>query len=231
MNVLITSGGTTEKIDNVRKITNMSTGKLGSIIADEFLNNAAIKKVFYICSKTATIPSLYNSPKLNIIHADSVTDLESAVRQTLSQATVDIIIHSMAVSDYRVKSVTTVSALPENSLPNDKPSGKISSDIDDMVLLMERTPKVIPLFHELSPKSVLVGFKLLVDSDLNTLIDKGFEVLEKNHCTFVLANDLNDIVNDKHIGYLIDQKKQFATYTSKSEIATAIVSSTLDKLS
>ena len=34
MKVVITAGGTSEKIDNVRKITNSSTGKLGLCIAN-----------------------------------------------------------------------------------------------------------------------------------------------------------------------------------------------------
>ena len=35
--IIITAGGTTEPIDNVRKITNVSTGKLGSLICDNML--------------------------------------------------------------------------------------------------------------------------------------------------------------------------------------------------
>ena len=35
--VIITAGGTSEKIDNVRKITNSSSGKLGMIIAEHLL--------------------------------------------------------------------------------------------------------------------------------------------------------------------------------------------------
>ena len=35
--IVITAGGTSEKIDNVRKITNSSSGKLGSVIATKLL--------------------------------------------------------------------------------------------------------------------------------------------------------------------------------------------------
>ena len=50
-NVIITSGGTREKIDEARVISNLSTGKLGSLIADEFMNCGFVKNVFYICGK------------------------------------------------------------------------------------------------------------------------------------------------------------------------------------
>ena len=227
MNVLITSGGTIEKIDNVRSISNMSTGRLGSIIAASFLANSAVKKVFYVCTKTTVLPQSNNLNNVEIIYANSVADLEEAVKSIVLHNKIDIIIHSMAVSDYRVKAVTTLSALRENSTSDVNKGGKISSELDDMVLLMERTPKVISLFQELSPASILVGFKLLDNAAHQTLIDKGFEVLTKNKCSFVLANDLKDITGDSHIGYLIDENKNFTKYTTKTEIADAIVSATI----
>ena len=225
MNILITSGGTIEKIDNVRSISNMSTGRLGSVIADSFLNVPTVTKVFYICTKTTILPK---SENVEIIYVKSVTDLENAIREVLSHTKIDIIVHCMAVSDYKVKSVTTLSSLLGNSASSsDYTDGKISSEVDDMVLLMERTPKIISLFQKLSPESTLVGFKLLDDAPLEKLIDKGFGVLTKNNCSFVLANDLQDITKDGHIGYLIDKNRNYTKYTTKAEIAEAIVSATI----
>jgi len=239
MNVLITSGGTIEKIDNVRSISNLSTGRLGSTIANSFLKNPVTNKIFYICSKTTILPESDeihpdNEDILEVIYANSVTDVENAIEYVFSVAKIDIIIHSMAVSDYRVKSITTLSALRENDNISDfsatltgnndgQTVGKISSKLDDMVLIMERTQKVISKFKELSPDSILVGFKLLDNVTLETLIDKGFEVLTTNNCSFVLANDLKDIRGNDHIGYLIDRNRCFARYTTKAEIANAIV--------
>ncbi len=50
MNIVITAGCTSEKIDNVRKITNSSSGKLGMIIANEILNKYEdeIDIIYYI---------------------------------------------------------------------------------------------------------------------------------------------------------------------------------------
>ena len=50
INVVITSGGTSEPIDNVRKITNSSSGKLGCTIAEEILKLDNLDKIYYICS-------------------------------------------------------------------------------------------------------------------------------------------------------------------------------------
>ena len=233
-NVLITSGGTTEKIDAVRSISNMSTGKLGSLIADGFAGESNAGRIFYICSGSAIKPQ---SEKVQNIYADSVCELESAVRQILSSEKIDIIVHCMAVSDYRVTSVTTTailasllksshgeikSRLKESCIAaND---GKIDSDGEDMLLYMERTPKIISLFQLLSPDSTLIGFKLLNNVPQEILIDRAYQILTQNKCSFVLANDLKDITEEGHTGYLIDKNKSYTKYLTKADIAKAIVS-------
>ena len=55
MKILITSGGTTEKIDAVRGITNHSTGTLGKYIAELFLNNG--HEVSLVTTKSAVKPA------------------------------------------------------------------------------------------------------------------------------------------------------------------------------
>ena len=250
MNVLITSGGTTERIDTVRSISNMSTGTLGSLIADRFSEENSIEKIFYICGKSAMKP---NTERAIIKKIESVSNLESAIRETLELADIDIIVHAMAVSDYRVRSVTSmagiaglvvsnldslvnmdsrsarsaVAELLKNHESAISAEGKISSDIDDILLLMERTPKIIALFQELSPRSTLVGFKLLDNVPLDALIDTGYKLLMHNKCSFVLANDLRDISEKQHIGYLIDKDKNYTRHSNKEEIAAAIVAAAI----
>ena len=58
LNIVITAGGTSEPIDNVRKITNSSTGKLGAVIAEELLKREDVGKIFYIKAKKAITPPL-----------------------------------------------------------------------------------------------------------------------------------------------------------------------------
>ena len=54
--IVITSGGTSEKIDNVRKITNSSSGKLGMTIANYLLKTNDDITIYYVCSKTSLRP-------------------------------------------------------------------------------------------------------------------------------------------------------------------------------
>ena len=48
-NIIITSGPTNERIDAVMKITNMSTGALGNVVAETFLEDKAdeIDTIYY----------------------------------------------------------------------------------------------------------------------------------------------------------------------------------------
>ncbi len=252
MKILITAGGTTEQIDKVRSITNTSTGMLGSLTAKTFAKLSDTEKIYYICAKTAILPQ---SEKIQIIPVDNVASLETAVRKVLSEQDIDIIVHSMAVSDYRVKSVSSASMLADSiaanldsfqgtdvkitdtlvtellqnadTVMND--NGKISSGIENMILLMERTPKIISLFQTLAPKAVLVAFKLLNNVGHETLIDTAFHILKDNRCSFVLANDLRDIFGEQHIGYLVDKEKNYKRYITKAEIADAIVTAATEK--
>ena len=105
MNILITAGGTSEKIDAVRKITNSSSGMLGSIIANELVKNCKnLEKIYYLCPKIAKKPDY--SDKIDEINIDSVKSVYDNLKNILKSRKIDVIIHSMAISDYTVDYVT-----------------------------------------------------------------------------------------------------------------------------
>jgi len=216
MNILVTSGGTAEKIDNIRSIVNSSTGRLGCAIAEAFITHVPNPQIFYVCGKNAARPM----DDVNTIEIDDVASLQSAIAGLFDESTIDIIIHAMAVSDYRVKAVSTPSGILDTGR-------KMSSEHDEITIHMEKTPKIIGTLRRLSPKSTIVGFKLLSNVPRGTLIDTGYELLVKNDCDFVLANDTAEIAGDMHRGYLIDRDKQYSEHGTKAEIARAVVQASL----
>lgn len=256
MNVLITAGGTSEKIDNVRKITNTATGRLGSLIAEEFAGAAKIDKIYYVCAKDAVLPKLDRSI-LEIVYIESVEDLKNALTDIMTTQKIDAVVHTMAVSDYRLKGTSTLEGLSQAAAQklaaedkdilsdqerlksviksaleksiNAQKSNKLSSSIDDLVLFMERTPKIIGMIKSLQPSTILVGFKLLDGVGEETLLQVGYELLKKNSCDFVLANDLRGIDKDKHNGLLISADGSFVRAQTKQEIASKIAQSVLSK--
>lgn len=127
INILITAGGTVEPIDSARVISNSGTGRLGSLIADEFAKRMETGRIIYVCAENAILPS---SGKVEIVKIRSVEDLAGAVEGITKRNRIDVIVHSMAVSDYTVRSVTTagelarylanaMNSMSEKSLPVD----------------------------------------------------------------------------------------------------------------
>ena len=242
MNILITAGGTTEAIDPVRTIANSATGRLGSLVAERFAQEHATGRIFYIASKNAHMP---NNSKTQIIPVTDTAELQRVVLNTVQEHRIDVIVHSMAVSDYRVRSVTTAELLADKlrgmanadiskisakmimdaeGLDN---SGKLSSSESSLIVIMEPTPKIIASFKQYAPHAILVGFKLLDGVQPDVLIDTAFELLQKNSCTFVLANDAREISGDNHVGYLLDSERDIRRFETKQQIANGITEAVL----
>jgi phosphopantothenate-cysteine ligase len=225
---LVTAGGTSERIDSVRCITNSATGRLGGLVADRLAEDPQTERIFFICGKTSVCPA---SPKVEVLPVTGAAELEAAVRRVLAARKVDAIIHSMAVSDYRVKTVTTrelwKSGAAESGLER---GGKLPSGKEDLILVLEPTVKIISLFQDLAPQALLVGFKLLDGVPHAALIEAAHELLIKNRCAWVLANDAREVSDTRHTGYLVDAAKSEEKYEGKPAIARAIAGRVLDRL-
>jgi len=217
MNIIITSGGTSERIDAVRRITNNSTGRLGAAIADKFALEG-FGNIFYLCGRGAVLPK---SNVSDIIYIEGVDSLEFLIKQICNRYTIDVFVHAMAVSDYTIASAVDVCG-EEIDLTN-----KISSKHNEITLKLKKTIKIISHLREYAPLAAIFGFKLMDNVQHEILISAAFELLKKNNCDFVLANDSKYFSENQHIGYLIDKDKNISKYYTKEEIAAAIVTSAL----
>lgn len=233
LNIIITAGGMSERIDNVRKITNSSTGKLGVRITEELLKRDNISNIFYVCSKESLKIS---NEKVKIVLIDGVRDLKEKVSTLLKENEIDLFIHSMAVSDYYVSYITTPKRLDDENSKTDRnlievlrnPSNnitdrKVSSDEDNIILILKKAPKIISLIKDISPNTYLVGFKLLDGVLKEELITIAKRLRDKNKCDLVVANDLNEIRQGNHKAYIIDKEDQILEVSGKEEIAKSLV--------
>jgi phosphopantothenate-cysteine ligase len=57
---------------------------------------------------------------------------------------------------------------------------KLSSNINNLIITLKKTPKIIGMIKKLQPETTLVGFKLLSNAAEEELIDIGYSLLEKN---------------------------------------------------
>ena len=224
-NIIITAGGTSEKIDEVRVISNFSSGKLGLEVAKAFLESesADVERIYYLCDRNTNVPS---DERVEVVRVMGAQGLLEALTHLLTTKKIDAVIHAMAVSDYTVKQVTTLKAIRSGgdaAHAVNMTEGKISSELDDLVIVLKKTPKVIGEIKKLQKDTILVGFKLLTGVAKDVLIDTGYQLLLKNDCSMVLANDLHEISEKNHVGYLIFQNGDYEKLTTKKQIAEAIV--------
>lgn len=217
MNILITSGGTSEKIDRVRSITNHSTGQLGKIIAETFLDKG--DQVTLVTTPKAVRPAAH--PNLTIVLIENVSELLETLEPLVH--THDVLIHAMAVSDYTPVYMTGLEAVAASTdmtefLNKTNSESKISSQDDVQVLFLKKTPKIISLVKKWNPDIRLIGFKLLVDVSKEELLETARASLIKNQAEIIVANDLTEISNQEHKAYLVG-KDNVTQAQSKEEIA------------
>ena len=227
---VITAGGTSERIDNVRKITNSSTGKLGMVIAEKLLEEIEDLTLYYICSKSALRP---DDGRVVIVEVESTQELGDTVKKVLTENKIDYFVHSMAVSDYMTDYVTTLEKIEAciDSFEEDGfwdnierlEANKISSNESNLVIVLKPTPKVISMIKDLSPETYLVGFKLLDGVFYKELIDVARKLRDKNSCDLVVANDLSNIRSGEHTAYIIDTYDNILKAQAKEDIAKKLV--------
>jgi len=134
--VLITAGATREYIDNVRFISNDSSGLMGISIALQcFLEGADVK--FIYGNMKYKVPEFINSV--------SVVNTEDMLNAVLKEyENVNIVIMSAAVSDFR---------------PKNKFVGKLPKD-EITTIELEKTPDILATLGKMKKNQLLVGFAL-----------------------------------------------------------------------
>lgn len=215
MKILITSGGTSEAIDRVRSITNHSTGQLGKITAERFL--AAGHSVTLVTTKSAVKPADHD--QLSVHEITNVASLKDCLEALVPHH--DVLIHSMAVSDYTPVYMTGLEEAEQaehlsDLLNKTNRQTKISSKDEVQVLLLKKTPKVISLIKDWNPAIQLIGFKLLVDVSKEELLSVARESLVKNKADFILANDLVQIGPNQHRAYLVSREGEEMVETKEA---------------
>lgn len=220
MKILITSGGTKIPIDRVRSITNMSRGTFGSRIADAFFNEGLeafrtgnkhgnpIEKITFFMAKGSRKPTLQSLNDetyedgyrpIEYVEYSTFDDYKSGIEELLKKETYDIIVVAAAVSDYGVANYY---------------NGKYRSREDDMCIKLVKLPKILPIMRKLAPESVICGFKLLVDSTDDELLDAMKKQIAESDVDLVIGNDLRDIkANDHKLTVISKNNNSPRTYT------------------
>jgi phosphopantothenoylcysteine decarboxylase/phosphopantothenate--cysteine ligase len=157
MRCIITAGPTYERLDDVRRLTNFSSGRLGTELANFLVSRG--HHVALLVSEQAT----YSGER----HAQAVVTFTTtaslhAQLQELAAQSVDAVFHAAAVSDFTFGKIWVRS--PRGELAEIK-AGKISTRQGTLLAELVPTPKIIGELRALFPAAKLVGWKYEVDGD------------------------------------------------------------------
>ena len=199
--VLITAGGTEEKIDGVRVIANHSSGKMGKALAEA------------VAQRGGSVVYIYGNVKVDVpkcvekaIHVTSTQDMLNACVKEFDDC--DVAIMAAAPADYKVKNVF------EN---------KVKSET--LTLELVKNPDIAKTLGEKKE-----GRKLVICSaETENLLENAKGKLVKKHADLVVANDVTvegagfDV--DTNVATVIDNDGQCVESgkVSKRELADIIL--------
>lgn len=254
--ILITAGPTNEYIDEVMKITNMSTGRLGIELSRELTSRG--NEVTLICTRSVARSGLYeryhlaDNTLLRTVQIETTEQMFKALEAEQGNH-YDLVVHAAAVGDYKAdfsfrmedmaKEITVKiwdeldTAVGKNdmykiildTLTNPKckvnDDTKISSYEPNLTVKLGLTPKLISHLKEWFPGATLVGFKLLENVSKEHIIEVATKLCNKNDMDYIIANDLHDLRQGKHISYLCN-KDGYCNFDfhSPDDIANKIIS-------
>jgi phosphopantothenoylcysteine decarboxylase/phosphopantothenate--cysteine ligase len=195
--VVVTSGGTRERIDAVRFIGNRSSGKMGRAVADEaYLRGARL--VMITTQPAAGAP-------YDVVRVESAGEMAAAVHEHVRDA--DVLVMAAAVADFR---------------PRSEEAGKIGrGDRETLTLDLVRTVDI--LAETARPGLFRVGFAAEAGPQLQRArqkkAEKGVDLLVFND---ILAEGVGIGADENAITIITARDEIQVPRTSKSACAVAI---------
>lgn len=181
MNCIVTAGPTYEPLDDVRRLTNFSTGRLGSELAA------------FLCARGHTARLLLGEqatyhPEPGSARVERFTtteDLRVRLQRLAAESRVGAVFHAAAVSDFKFGTVWQ--RTPAGGLVEVK-AGKVSSRLDSLLVELVAAPKIIADLRGWFPQARLVGWKYEVDDGRASVLGKAQRQLAENGMDACVTN-------------------------------------------
>lgn len=218
MKILVTAGNTQTPVDRVRCITNIFTGKTGARIALTAHDRG--HEVTLLTSHpevAASLPAVRPrvSPGWIVRPYRTFDDLDVLLTEEITTGRFDAVIHSAAVSDYRVEGVFA-------NGPGTSPvalTGKVKGSHPELWMKLVPAPKLVDkVRREWEFRGTLVKFKLEVsvsDDELLKIAEKSrvhsgadlmvANTLEKLEWAFIGAREYTRVSRDDLAAAILDQ--------------------------
>jgi phosphopantothenate---cysteine ligase (CTP) len=172
MKVFITGGPSSEPIDEVRLITNRSTGELGIVLAEAFRQRGHQVNLFL------GRLSQFRHPEAT--YFDRNEDLQRMLRETANSQTVDLVLHAAALADFEVTAIWS----------GDRriTYGKIGSEHQKLAVELAPKAKVISELRSCFPNALIVGWKLEPEGSREDLVGQAVHQIQKNRTDACVIN-------------------------------------------
>jgi phosphopantothenoylcysteine synthetase/decarboxylase len=177
MKVIVTTGPSYEPVDEVRRLTNFSTGELGLMLAGKLVQ--AGFEVICLKGEAATHPLAPAGVELRVFSTND--DLSQQLNDLSRRDPVDAVFHVAALCDYKVKHV-------EQANNSRDGQAKIDSRGGLLTLVLEPARKVISELRRLFPAAILVGWKYELDGTRAEALAKAWRQLRENQTDACMLN-------------------------------------------
>jgi len=180
VNCIVTAGPTFEPLDEVRRLTNFSTGRLGSELVN-FLTAQGHRVTLLIGQQTTWRGERNAAATQTFTTSD---DLRQRLR-ALAGPDIHAVFHAAAVNDFKFGKVWQGRA--GESLTEIR-AGKIPTRAKDLLVELVPTPKIVSELRSFFPNAFLVGWKFEVDGDRASVIHKAEQQIGENSTNACVAN-------------------------------------------
>jgi phosphopantothenoylcysteine synthetase/decarboxylase len=161
---LVTAGPTYEPLDEVRRLTNFSTGQLGTELAAFLTANG--HRVTLLIGEQSTYRGIRLAQAVETFSTTS--DLEDRLAAHGRNGGVDAVFHAAAVSDFTFGKIMRRKSSGELEQVR---AGKISTREGTLMAELVPTRKIIANLRQFFPEALLVGWKFEVEGDRTTVIE------------------------------------------------------------
>jgi phosphopantothenoylcysteine decarboxylase/phosphopantothenate--cysteine ligase len=175
---VVTAGPTYEPLDEVRRLTNFSTGRLGTELANYL--TASGHKVTLLLGEHATFRGPCSAERIQ----GFTTTSDLAQRLQASEG-VDAIFHAAAVSDFKFGKVWLRS---EGDTLTEIKSGKLSTRRGTLLAELVPTGKIISQLRTWFPSARLVGWKFEVEGDQDRVLQLAKDQIAECRTDGCVAN-------------------------------------------
>jgi phosphopantothenoylcysteine decarboxylase/phosphopantothenate--cysteine ligase len=180
MRCVVTAGPTYESLDEVRRLTNFSTGKFGTQLAN-FLaargHRVTLLRGYYTIHHEAGAAAT--------VETFTTTDDLGARLQRIATAGADAVFHASAVSDFKFGKIWERTAAGDLL---EARAGKVSTRSGTLLAELVPTVKLIANLRAWFPRACLVGWKYEVDGERADVLAKAERQLAECGTTACVAN-------------------------------------------